>query len=380
MKFSARVSQMQEYVHAGLGREIRRIEKETGRPVVNLSAGIPTFPPAGLYVKKLQEYAAEPDAYLYPPYGAVPELSEAIRSWYQSRFGTVISENELYPLLGSKDGIVHVPLAILDKDDEVLVPDPGYPPFSAGVSLAGGKAVAYSIRDTTEPIDLENLEAMVSPRTRGMWVNFPSNPTGITADLDFLARLVEFARRHEIWLLYDNAYADITFGGFKAPSILEVPGAKDVAVEFGSFSKTFSFAGFRMGWVAGNEKLVAGIGKIKSQVDSGMPLPLQRLGAFALSNFDQAWHASMVHEYERRKDIVAAFLRDAGCAFSLPKGGLYIWAEVPAGTESGEAFAKQLLRERGIAVTPGLAFGANGSRFIRASFSGNVDNLIGRTK
>lgn len=371
-----RLDDIEEYIFARLAREVARVEQESGRSVLNLGAGTPDVPPSQLYSQKLSQLVQAPNAHLYPGYGATPEFSQALRDWYQSRFQVELTDNELLPLSGAKDGISHLPLAILNEGDEVLVPNPGYPAFDEPARLVGAQVVSYDLSASNHfKLDLASLEAKLSDRTKFVWVNFPSNPTGQVASAPELAKLVDFARSHDLFILYDNAYSEITFDGVAAPSILQVAGAKEVAVEIGSFSKAFSFAGLRMGWIAGNAEIVAALAKLKSQIDSGMPLPLQGLAAYALSHPDQEWHDSMIASYKDRRDIIAEHLKSLGLSFELPAGSLYIWAKIPDSADSSEAFCRQLLESKQILLTPGSAYGSNGEGYVRVSICVNIDKI-----
>jgi LL-diaminopimelate aminotransferase len=219
------------------------------------------------------------------------------------------------------------------------------------------------------------LQGLLTPKTKCLWLNFPSNPTGQIFTKDEIAEYVAFARMNNIWLIYDNAYSEITFGDFIAPSVLEILGAIDIAVEVHSFSKSFSFAGYRMGWVAGNPKVINALAKVKSQVDSGMASPLQKLGAFALTNVDRDWLASMHKSYTNRQFIIGDYLHKLGLSFVLPKGSLYLWARIPVDQVNSEEFSMKILNEKQILLTPGTAFGKNGSDYIRASICSNIDEI-----
>ena len=206
-------------------------------------------------------------------------------------------------------------------------------------------------------------------------MNFPSNPTGAVTTLDDLTALVECARKNNLFVLYDHAYAEITFDNFISPSILQIPGAKDVAIEIGSFSKSHSFAGYRMGWIAGNSEVIARLGTLKSQLDSGMSLPLQRLGAFTFNNPDNEWQKDMIHEYKNRQQIVAKHLRSLNLEFDLTQGSLYIWAKIPDNAKNSETFCMDLLHKKHILLTPGSAYGKNGEGYVRASFCGDISTI-----
>ncbi|MBI4094168.1 aminotransferase class I/II-fold pyridoxal phosphate-dependent enzyme [Candidatus Kaiserbacteria bacterium] len=364
-----RQGQFPEYVHARLAKEVVSVERISRRKVLNLGIGSPDIPPSKRYLDKLSELIRGQDAHLYPGYGGTSELKHAICDWYKKRFDVDIEENEVVVLLGAKDGIAHLPFALADAGDEILVPDPGYPAFSGSALLASAKPVPYS--------SLEEIEKKISDRTAFIWVNFPSNPTGAIATKDQLAEIVATAKKHDVPIAYDNAYSEITFDGYVAPSVMEVEGAKDIAIELGSFSKTFSFAGYRMGWAAGNRAIIAALAKVKSQTDSGMPLPLQRLGAFALRNQDMEWHKNMLATYQKRRDIIAEKLTKLGLTFEIPKGSLYLWANIPDSARDAETYCMALLKERNVLFTSGSAFGAQGERHVRVSISSDVSEIDG---
>ncbi len=376
MKLARRLNMFGEYAFSTLAKKKAEVEKKSSRKVLDLSIGSPDFPPSQIYIEKLKQFINEENAHLYPGYGAISEFSRALQSWYKKRFNVVLKKDELFPLLGAKDGVSHIVLALLDQKDEVLVPDPGYPAFSGPAVLIGAKTIFYNLAEKNNfKIVLKELEQKISEKTRFIWVNFPANPTGQTATLEELESVVDFAKKHKIWLIYDNAYSEMTFDGFVAPSILQVAGAKDVAVEIGSFSKTFSFAGFRMGWVVGNKKIISALAKVKSQFDSGLSRPLQKLGAYALNNFDSQWYKKMISGYEKRKNIVIKNLKKIGLIASKTKGSLYLWVKIPDNYRDSRAFCFELLEKKQILLTPGTVFGKNGDRYVRVSICTNIDNI-----
>ncbi len=371
-----RLDAFPEYIFSRLAKEVAKVEKEAGRKVLNLGLGTPDVYPSSEYIKKFVQLIQEENAYWYPGYKAIPEFSDALITWYKQRFEVTIESDELLPLLGAKDGISHLPLALLDEGDEVLVPDPGYPAFSEPALMIGAKPVYYSLIEENEfKINLAELKDKVSNKTKFMWVNFPSNPTGQVITISELEKIVAFANQHNLFIVYDNAYSEITFDGFKAPSILQIKGAKDIAVEIGSFSKSFSFAGFRMGWIIGNKTIIAAITKVKSQMDSGLSIPLQKLGAFALLNPDTKWHNGMISSYKNRRQILAKHLESLGLTFSLAAGSLYIWAKIPDTANNSEDFCMQLLKEKQILLAPGSAFGKNGDRYVRVSICVDISAI-----
>ena len=376
MKFSQRLNNFPEYIFSILNRKVAEVEKKSGKKVLSFGAGSPDFPPSKIFVEKLKKFISEPDAHMYPGYGAIPELSEALKFWYSKRFSVDLENNELFPLLGAKDGVSHLPLALLDKGDEVLVPDPGYPAFSGSALMIGAKPIFYSLTEKNNfKIDFDELERKVSGKTRFIWVNFPANPTGKVVRIEDLKKIVNFAKKHKIWLVFDNAYSEITFEGFKAPSILQIEGAKEIAVEIGSFSKTFSFAGFRMGWIVGNNQIISALAKIKSQLDSGMTLAFQKLGAYALTHFDEKWHKEMIESYEKRRDIIIKNLVRIGLIAEKTRGSLYLWVKIPDNFKNSEEFSFELLEKKQILLVPGTAYGKNGERYVRVSICVNINSI-----
>lgn len=376
MRYSNRLDRIQEYVFARLAREVRATEERTGRKVLNLGPGSPDVAPSTLYVAKLKEYVDGKGAHLYPGYGAIPEFREGVQEWYRSRYAVELGAEEIAPLLGAKDGVTHLPLTLLDEGDEVLMPDPGYPAYADSVRLTGGVPVFYALTEENGfGLDVHEIETKISSRTKFVWVNFPHNPTGGTVGTKELEALVRLAKEKGVLIAYDNAYSEITFDGFRAPSILEVPGAKEVAIELGSLSKTFSFAGYRIGYVAGNRETVQALAKMKSQFDSGLSLPLQRLAGYALSHPDREWQERAIQAYDERRRIIGGHLAKLGLVFTLPKGGLYIWARIPDEARDAGTFAMDLLKEKQVLLTPGSAFGKNGERYVRASICSDITNI-----
>lgn len=376
MKLAKRLDQFQEYFFSSLAKKKAEVEKLTGKKVLDLSIGSPDFPPSSIYVNKLKEFLDEKNSHIYPGYGAIPEFAQGLQNWYKKRFNVDLEKDELFPLLGGKDGVSHLALALLDSGDEVLVPDPGYPAFSGPATLIGAKPVFYNLTEVNNfKINFEELKKKLTEKTRFIWVNFPANPTGQVVSVNDLKQIVDFAKKNKIWLVYDNAYSEITFDGYTAPSILQIKGAKDVAVEIGSFSKTFSFAGYRMGWIVGNKKIISALAKVKSQFDSGLSRPLQKLGAYALNHTDKLWQKAMITSYEDRRNIIIKNLKRIGLNANKTKGSLYLWAKIPEHFKDSQEFSFDFLEKKQILLTPGTAFGKNGLRYVRVSISSNIDNI-----
>lgn len=375
LKLSRRLTNIPEYIFAQLAREVKQVEVETGRKVLNFGPGTPDVPPSRLLLSKLNQFNLYKGSHRYPGYTGIPEFNQALTRWYDKRFGVSLEANEILPLLGGKDGVVHLPLVVADRGDAILVPDPGYPAYAGSMQLFGINAIPYHL-DSHHGfrLSLAKIKQAITPRTKAIWVNFPSNPTGQIASLSELANLVQFAKNHNLIILFDNAYSEITFDTQPAPSILQVPGAKDVCIEIGSFSKTFSLAGFRLGWAVGNPHLITGLAKVKSQLDSGLSLPLQQLGAFALNHPDLSWHAKMIDSYRQRREVIAKSLSSTGLNITLPPASLYLWAKIPEGIDS-LSFSHDLLRSRQVLVTPGIAFGSQGDRYVRISICTDIKHI-----
>jgi aspartate/methionine/tyrosine aminotransferase len=374
VKIAKRLSNMGEYIFAKLATDVAKLENEIGRKVLNFGPGTPDVPPSQKFISQLEKYIHEPRAHMYPGYGATPRFSNALISWYKNRFGVVLTKDMLLPLLGAKDGVSHIPLALANPGGEILIPNPGYPGYVGPTQLFDIKPVFYNL-DKNFGLDLSEIKSKLSQKTAFIWVNFPSNPTGGVITIRQLEQLVYFAKEHSLPIVYDNAYSEITFDGYIAPSILQIKGAQDIAVEIGSFSKMSSLAGYRIGWIVGNPQIIAALSKVKSQLDSGLSLPLQDLAAYALNNPDTDWQKSMLQSYEARRNTIAAKLQKLGLTFSLPQGALYIWATIPDSYENSVTYCEELLRTKHVLFTPGSAFGTRGNRYVRVSICINIDKI-----
>jgi LL-diaminopimelate aminotransferase len=293
------------------------------------------------------------------------ELREAISAYYQRRFGVLLDpKSEVVPLIGSKEGIVNIALACLDPGDLVLVPDPGYAPYTLGAMLAGADVWSYPLVPERGFLpDLEGIPDGVADRAVVLWLNYPNNPTGATADLGFFSEAVSFARRHALLLCHDTPYCDVTYGNYHAPSLLQVDGAIEVAIEFNSLSKTFNMAGWRVGMAVGNAQALAWLAQVKSNVDSGIFRPLQEAAIEALS-VEQEWLCERNQIYQDRLEETVRGLNAVGIAALHPRATFYLWVRVPEGWSS-EEFALALLEQTGVAVAPGSFFGAAGEGYVR---------------
>ncbi len=373
---SKRLQKFPEYIFSKLAKEAKKVELEKNRKILDLSLGSPSFPPSKKYMDKLKEFIDTSGSHLYAGYGATAEFSQGIITWYKTRFNVDIKNDELFPLLGAKDGISHIVMALTDEGNEVLVPSPGWPGFTGPALMMGCAVVPYNLTEENDfKLPLDEIRRKITARTRMIWINFPSNPTGQVATLEELKPLVELCKEKNIWLLYDNAYAEVAYDGYLSPSILQIEGAKDIAIEVGSFSKMYSFAGFRMGWIVGNAHVIAALAKVKSQIDSGLSNPLQALSAYAFTNPDTIWHKKMISKYEQNKNKLIKVFTELGLTMRNPKGGLYLWAKIPDRYSDSYMYCRELLKTKHILVTPGIAFGANGDRHVRICFSSDITHL-----
>jgi LL-diaminopimelate aminotransferase len=372
VRVADRLQDLPPYLFAELDRRIAQKRAE-GVDVISLGVGDPDLPTPPHVVRALQEAAEDASTHQYPSYYGLPELRRSIAGWYERRFGVSLDpDREVLPLIGSKEGIAHLAVAFVDPGDEVLVPDPGYPVYAVGTMLAGGRSVSMPLDAANAYLpDVSRLDP--SDRTTLMWLAYPNNPTAAVASLADLERAVAFARERGILLAHDAAYSEITFDGYVAPSVLQVPGATDVAVEFGSLSKTYNMTGWRVGFVVGNATAIEALGRVKTNLDSGIFNAVQR-AAIAAIDGPQDHVEAMRAVYQKRRDAVVSAFQDIGVALEPPLGSVYVWIPTPAGRTS-EAFATELLDEAGVVVAPGRGYGEHGEGFVRISLTVADDRL-----
>lgn len=349
--------------------QIKRDLLARGVDVIDLGAGDADLPPPPAAVEALIGAASDPRMSRYGFQLGLPAYREAISRWMGERFGVELDPfKEVLPIIGSKEGIAHLALCYVNPGDLTIVPDPGYLPYLGGTLLAGGEPYLVPLRpehDFLLPFD--ELPEDVVRRARIMYLNYPNNPTAAIAPLDYLRRAVAFCREHGILLAYDNAYSEIAFDGYRPPSIFEVEGAKDVAVEFHSFSKTYNMTGWRIGWAAGGADAIAALSRIKSFVDTGAYMGVQAAGVAALESSAE-WVPGNVAAFKERRDAAAEALRAQGFQVELPRATMYLWVPVPGGEDS-ESFARRALVEQGVVIMPGAALGAGGEGFFRLALT-----------
>jgi LL-diaminopimelate aminotransferase len=367
-RFAKRILDLPPYLFAELDRAKAELQAE-GREVISLGVGDPDMPTPEPIIEVLKREAQEPANHQYPSYEGLLSFREAVAEWYEGRFGVALDPVcEVVSLIGSKEGVAHLPLAFVDPGDVGLYADPGYPVYSVAISFAGGTAVSLPLKEENGFLpDLETIPAETARKAKIIYLNYPNNPTAATADEAFFERLVAFARRHEILVCHDAAYTEIAFEGYKPPSFLQVQGAKDVGIEFHSLSKTYNMTGWRIGFCVGNKDAVAGLGKVKTNIDSGVFQPVQYAGVEALLRNGEV-PRKLNELYQRRRDRVIEGLRSCGLKPFVPKATFYIWCPVPGGIESKD-FAKKLLVEAGVVVTPGVGFGEYGEGYFRISLT-----------
>jgi aspartate/methionine/tyrosine aminotransferase len=373
IKAASRTGLVNEYYFSAKLAQIARMRLE-GADVINLGIGSPDMPPAQEVTDELSRTATKDTSHGYQGYRGILSLRQAFSEWYKRFFGVTLDPaTEILPLMGSKEGIMHISMAFLDHGDEVLVPDPGYPAYSAAALLAGGKVRTYDLSEETGWMpDINAIEAGGVERVKIMWINYPHMPTGARASGQLFEELVRFAERNRILLCNDNPYSFIL--NTDHLSILSVPGARDTALELNSLSKSHNMAGWRIGMLAGEVNYINAVLKVKSNMDSGMFLPLQAAAAVALALPD-SWYAGLNEAYTRRRRLAAEIMKSLSCTFSEAQSGLFLWGKIPEDRKDAEELTEELLHGSHLFITPGTVFGENGRRYIRISLCADEEML-----
>jgi len=365
IKSANRLNTVEEYYFSQKLREVRDLVA-SGKPVINMGIGSPDLSPPDAVIDAIRDAVLEPAAHQYQSYQGLPELRQAIAGFYNSQFSVAIDFNsEILPLMGSKEGIMHISLAFLNEGDEVLIPDPGYPTYTSVTNLVGAVPRFYHLTEERnwQP-DLETLEKQDLSKVKIMWINYPHMPTGAASTLESLQKLVDFAREHSILLVNDNPYSFVL--NENPLSIFSADGAKDVALELNSLSKTFNLSGWRVGFAIGNKTLIDAVLKVKSNMDSGMFYGIQK-GAIAALKSDKNWFATQNAIYSRRRELVFELADSLGCSYDRNAAGMFVWAKLPDSVPDADAFVDKLLYEKHVFITPGKIFGSKGNRYIRFS-------------
>ena len=374
MKLAQRVQELPPYLFVAISRKIAE-KRAQGVDVISFAIGDPDLPTPPHIIDALVEAARDPANHHYPETEGLPEFRRAIAAWYERRFGLSLDpDKEVVPVIGSKEGIGHIPLCFIDPGDVALVPDPGYPVYPVAVQLAGGEP--YELPLSEEQGFLPDLDAVpeeVARKAKLLWLNYPNNPTAAVAGLDFFEKAAAFARQHEIAVIHDIAYSEVAYDGYRPPSFLQASGARDVGIEFHSLSKSFNMAGWRIGMAVGNADMIDALRTVKSNLDSGIPEAIQRMAIAALEG-PQDCIDEHNRIYQRRRDRLVEALAGAGLRVTPPKASLYVWAGLPEGIDS-MTFAERLLEETGVVVTPGVGYGRNGEGYVRLSHTLPDDRL-----
>jgi LL-diaminopimelate aminotransferase len=349
--------------------QIKRELLARGVDVIDLGAGDADLSPPPAAIRTLQEAVTNPAMSRYGFQLGLPAYREAVAAWMQKRFNVTLDPyQEIVPLVGSKEGIAHLAFCYVDAGDVTIVPDPGYQPYIGGTLLAGGAAYTVPLRpENNFMIPLEDLPGDIVERARILYLNYPNNPTSAIAPNEYLQQCVRFCQENGILLVYDNAYSEIAFDGYRPPSIFEFDGARDVAIEFHSFSKTYNMTGWRIGWAAANAEVIAALSRVKAFVDTGQFLAVQAAAKAALESYDE-WVPGNVAAFKQRRDAMSVALRRAGFVVEVPRATMYLWLPVP-GNRSSEAFARQALLEHGVVIMPGAALGTGGEGFFRIALT-----------
>lgn len=371
---AARMAHLSPHFFAALNARLQALQAE-GKDIIRLDEGAPDLPPAPHILEALYRSAARPDAHSYQPHRGPYALREAWAGLYRREYGVELSpEDEIIPLLGSKEGIFHLSLAFVEPGDVVLVPDPGYITYTRGALISGGQV--FTMRLLPERNGLPDLEAIpteVLQRAKIMWLNYPNNPTAAVANLEFFSRAVELAHQYGFLLCHDGAYMQVAFDGERPPSLLQAPGAKDVAVEFNTLSKSYNMAGWRTGALLGNAQVVRTLYTLKTNADSSHFLPIFEASIAAL-NGDQSWLIERNEIYRQRRDVVIEALQRLGLSVRTPRASLYVWSPIPPGWKCVD-FASAALEQAGVSLTPGTVFGAGGEGYVRISITAPLERV-----
>ncbi len=368
LRLSKKVQSLPPYLFLEIDKAKRKARQE-GRDIIDLGIGDPDQPTPMHIIDALNQAARDPANHRYALDQGMPALRQAIASWYKARFNVNLApDTQILPLIGSKEGIAHFPLAFLNAGDISLIPDPCYPPYKGGTILAGGSAHLMPLLEENNFLpDLKRIPFLARKKAKMIFVNYPNNPTNACASDGFYRELIDFAKRNKIIVISDLAYSEMVYDGYKARSLLEFPGAQDVVIEFHSLSKTYNMTGWRLGWASGNPRLIAALAKVKSNIDSGIFSAIQLAGVAALST-GQDFTAKMCQLYQERRDILVSGLQSLGWQVTKPKATFYLWIKIPGSSDS-MSFASRLLKEADIVATPGVGFGRYGEGYIRMALT-----------
>jgi LL-diaminopimelate aminotransferase len=368
MRLSKRIEQLPPYLFTAISRKIAEKRAE-GVDIITFAIGDPDIPTPKHIMDSLHAASDDPANHRYPESDGLPELRRAIAGWYEKRFGLSFDpDKEVQPLLGSKEGINNVALCLVDPGDVVLIPSPGYPPYTSGTVFAGGEPYYMPLREENGFLpDLTAIPDDILRRAKVIWLNYPNNPTGAVAGLAFFEEVVRFAKQHDLVVCHDAPYTEVAYDGYKPVSFLEAEGARDVGMEFHSLSKGFNMTGWRIGWALGNPTLIDALFRVKDNLDSGIAQAIQRMAITALEGPQDCIEEHNAI-YQHRRDVLVEALRACGMRVQPPKASLYIWARIPEGFTSTD-FSTRLIEEIGVVLTPGSGYGEYGEGFVRLSIT-----------
>ncbi|WGH74990.1 aminotransferase class I/II-fold pyridoxal phosphate-dependent enzyme [Tenacibaculum tangerinum] len=364
IQFANRLQTVQEYYFSRKLKEVRNLISE-GNPIINMGIGSPDLQPPASVLKAIQDSLQDTGAHSYQSYQGLPEFRQAVSNFYQNNYQvTINSTNEVLPLMGSKEGIMHISLAFLNEGDQVLIPNPGYPTYSSVTNLLGGKPIFYNLEEATnwQP-NFEALEKLDTSKIKLMWVNYPHMPTGADASKETFQKLIDFGKKHHIVIVNDNPYSFIL--NEQPLSILQIEGAKDIALELNSVSKSFNMAGWRVGMLLGKPEFLTEVLKVKTQMDSGMFYGIQKGAARALE-LDKNWFTQLNNTYKKRQELIFKLAEKLGCSYDKHTSGMFVWCKLPDGKTS-EEMIDDLLYNKHIFAAPGTIFGSQGEGYIRFS-------------
>lgn len=372
MEVANRLHSVEEYYFSKKLKEVNAL-KAAGKPIINLGIGSPDLKPSSQVIDALTQALVEDNAHKYQSYQGLPEFRETIAKFYDTHYNVQVNpDSEVLPLMGSKEGIMHVSMAFLNEGDGVLIPNPGYPTYAAVTKLVQAKAIPYNLDATNNWLpDLAQIETQDLSKVKLMWISYPHMPTGAKANFEDLKQLVVFAKKHNILLVNDNPYSFIL--NQEPLSLLSIPGAKEVSLEFNSLSKTFNIAGWRVGMVLGSPENIQSVLKVKSNMDSGMFYGIQK-GAIAALNSPQEWFDNLNKTYAKRRELVWQLADKLKCTYNKNASGLFVWAKTPKGYKS-EQFIDQLLHDKNLFITPGTIFGSQGEGYVRFSLCATLTQI-----
>lgn len=374
IEMADRINQIPPYLFAEIDKKKDEIKK-SGVDLIDLGIGDPDLPTPKPIIERLKRASEDPRNHRYPSYEGMIEFREAVAKWYERRFGVKFDpQREVLALIGSKEGIAHIPLSFVNPGDYVLVPSPGYPVYRVSTLFAGGIPYFLNLRKENRFLpDLSEIPQEVAKRAKILFINYPNNPTSAVAEKRFFDEVVSFALHYGIIVCHDAAYSELAFDGYRPPSFFEVEGSKEVGIEFHSLSKTFNMTGWRIGFAVGRSEIISGLGRVKTNIDSGLFQAIQEAGIEALNNFETPL-SDIIHIYEGRRDIMVNGLREIGLELEKPKATFYLWICVPPNYTSAQ-FAKLLIEQAGIVSTPGNGFGKGGEGYIRMALTVDESRL-----